>query len=48
MQRHSDNAKAVATFLESHPKVAWVAYAGLPTDPTHALAQKYAPRAPAR
>lgn len=44
MQRHSDNAKAVATFLQSHPKVAWVAYASLPTDPTHALAQKYAPR----
>ncbi|MQT13868.1 O-acetylhomoserine aminocarboxypropyltransferase [Segnochrobactrum spirostomi] len=44
MQRHSDNAKAVATFLQSHPKVAWVAYAGLPSDPTHALAQKYSPR----
>ncbi|MDI6027640.1 O-acetylhomoserine aminocarboxypropyltransferase [Corticibacterium sp. UT-5YL-CI-8] len=43
MQRHSDNALAVAEWLSKHPKVAWVSYAGLPSDPNHALQQKYAP-----
>ncbi len=46
MQRHVDNAVAVARFLEGHPKVAWVAYAGLPSHPDHALAKKYLPRGP--
>ncbi|MDR3374527.1 MAG: O-acetylhomoserine aminocarboxypropyltransferase [Ancalomicrobiaceae bacterium] len=41
MEKHSANALAVATWLEKHPKVAWVSYAGLPTDPSHALADKY-------
>ncbi|MBD0416676.1 O-acetylhomoserine aminocarboxypropyltransferase [Oryzicola mucosus] len=44
MQRHSDNALAVAEWLSKHPKVAWVSYAGLPSDPNHALQQKYAPQ----
>ena len=44
MQRHSDNAKAVATFLAGHDKVSWVSYAGLPGDRYHQLAQKYCPK----
>ncbi len=41
MERHTANALAVARFLQSHPQVAWVNYAGLPDQPEHALAQKY-------
>ncbi|MBT6510739.1 MAG: aminotransferase class I/II-fold pyridoxal phosphate-dependent enzyme, partial [Rhodospirillaceae bacterium] len=41
MQRHCDNAMEISQFLESHPKVAWVSYAGLPSSPYHALAKKY-------
>jgi O-acetylhomoserine (thiol)-lyase len=41
MERHSQNALAVAEFLKSHPKVAWVRYPGLADDPTHATAKKY-------
>lgn len=41
VQRHSDNALAVARFLEAHPKVDWVAYPGLESHPTHANAKKY-------
>ena len=44
MQRHSDNALAVAKFLAQHPAVASVSYPGLPTDRYHALAQKYCPK----
>jgi O-acetylhomoserine (thiol)-lyase len=44
MQRHSDNALAVAKFLKSHPAVAWVSYPGLEGDKYHALAKKYAPK----
>lgn len=44
MQRHSDNAKAVADWLSRHPKVAWVSYPGLPGDRYHALAQRYCPK----
>lgn len=44
MQRHSDNAKAVAEYLSKHPKVTWVSYAGLPGDRYHKLAQKYCPK----
>ena len=39
--RHSENALAVALFLKSHPKVAWVNYTGLPDHPSHQLAKKY-------
>jgi O-acetylhomoserine (thiol)-lyase len=41
MERHSQNALAVAEFIKSHPKVAWVRYPGLADDPTHATAIKY-------
>jgi O-acetylhomoserine (thiol)-lyase len=44
MQRHSDNARAVAEFLAGHDKVSWVSYAGLPGDRYHQLAQKYCPK----
>ena len=44
MQRHSDNALAVAKFLKGHPAVAWVSYPGLEGDTYHALAKKYAPK----
>ncbi|MBQ7112852.1 MAG: PLP-dependent transferase [Clostridia bacterium] len=43
MKRHSENGLAVAKYLESHPKVAWVRFAGLEGDPYHALAEKYLP-----
>jgi O-acetylhomoserine (thiol)-lyase len=41
MPRHSENALKVAEFLHKHPKVAWVRYPGLPTDPTYKTASKY-------
>ena len=44
MERHVVNARKVAEFLAGHPRVAWVSYAGLPSSPYHALAQKYLPR----
>jgi len=44
MQRHVENAQAVAEFLEKHPAVSWVSYAGLKSSPYHALAKKYMPR----
>jgi O-acetylhomoserine (thiol)-lyase len=44
MDRHVANAQAVAEFLASHPKVAWVSYPGLPTHPDHELARKYVPK----
>ena len=44
MERHCQNALAVAQWLQKHPKVAWVSYAGLPSDPYYAKAQKYTPR----
>lgn len=44
MQRHCDNALAVAEFLSKHPNVAWVSYGGLPGDKYHALAKKYVPK----
>jgi O-acetylhomoserine (thiol)-lyase len=43
MQRHSDNALAVAEHLARHEKVTWVSYPGLPTDRYHNLAKKYCP-----
>jgi len=44
MERHIENAKAVATFLEAHPDVEKVNFAGLASSPWHALAKKYAPK----
>jgi O-acetylhomoserine (thiol)-lyase len=46
MQRHVANAQRVAEHLERDPRVAWVAYAGLPSHPDHALAKKYLPLGP--
>ena len=43
MQRHCDNALAVAEWLSTHPKIAWVSYPGLPADKNHAMQQKYSP-----
>jgi O-acetylhomoserine (thiol)-lyase len=43
MQRHSENALAVARFLEQHPEVAWVNYPFLESSPYHRLAQRYLP-----
>lgn len=39
-ERHSQNALALARFLEQHAKVSWVLYVGLPSHPSHALARK--------
>jgi len=44
MERHSQNALAVARYLSEHSKVAWVNYPGLPSHPSYELAQKYLPR----
>lgn len=44
MQRHSDNALAVATWLAGHEEVSWVSYAGLPGDRYYNLAKRYAPK----
>ena len=41
MDRINDNTLKAAQFLQNHPKVSWVSYAGLPSHPDHALAQKY-------
>jgi len=41
MERHCDNALAVAHYLKKHPKVAWVNFAGLPESPYYSLAKKY-------
>ncbi len=44
MECHSQNAMAAACFLQSHERVAWVNYPGLPSSSSHALAQRYLPR----
>ena len=41
--RHSENAQAVAEFLQQHEKISWVNYPGLPGNPYYDLAQKYMP-----
>jgi len=41
MDRHNDNALAVAKFLSTHPKVSQIIYPGLETHPQYKLAQKY-------
>ncbi|MGQ9682245.1 MAG: O-acetylhomoserine aminocarboxypropyltransferase/cysteine synthase family protein [Anaerolineae bacterium] len=43
MQRHSENALAVAEYLSHHPKVAWVLYPGLQSHPSHKAAKRYLP-----
>ena len=44
MAKHCENALAVAQYLEKHPQIEWVRYAGLANDPCHALQQKYMPK----
>ncbi|TCU36638.1 O-acetylhomoserine aminocarboxypropyltransferase [Rhizobium azibense] len=44
MQRHSDNAIAVAKWLKAHSKIAWVNYAGLEDHANHPLQQRYSPK----
>lgn len=44
VQRHCENAQAVAEFLAQHPLITKVNYSGLPGDKYHALAQKYLPK----
>jgi O-acetylhomoserine (thiol)-lyase len=46
MDRHVGNAQKIAEYLEQNENVAWVSYAGLPSHPDHALAQKYLPKGP--
>jgi O-acetylhomoserine (thiol)-lyase len=44
MERHVANAQKVAEFLDKHPAVAWVNYAGLPSNKYNKLARKYLPK----
>jgi O-acetylhomoserine (thiol)-lyase len=44
MERHVENARRVAEFLDAHPAVAYVNYAGLPSNRYHETARKYLPR----
>ena len=44
MERHCENAMAVANFLKNHPKIAWVRYSGLEGDPYYETARKYLPK----
>ena len=46
MERHIENAKAIATWLEKHPSVEKVNYAALESSPWHGLAKKYSPKGP--
>jgi O-acetylhomoserine (thiol)-lyase len=43
MREHCANALAVATYLEKHPKISWVQYAGLPTNKYNAVAKRICP-----
>lgn len=44
MIRHSENALAVAEYLEKHPKVGWINYPGLTSSPEEPRVKKYLPR----
>lgn len=44
MERHFENALALAKHLEKHPKVSWVYFSGLENDSQYELAQKYLPK----
>lgn len=44
MERHSENALALAKYLEKHENVEWVKYPGLESDPNYELAKKYLPK----
>jgi O-acetylhomoserine (thiol)-lyase len=41
VERHNQNAIALAAWLEKHPAVSWVSHPSLPSHPSHALAKKY-------
>lgn len=43
MERHFENAFALAKHLKKHPKVSWISFSGLENDSQHELAQKYLP-----
>ena len=43
MQRHCENAQAVAEYVSNHEKIAWVRYCGLPEDKYYELGKKYLP-----
>lgn len=47
MERHCENALKVAHYLQQHPQVSWVQFAGLPDHPEHTLAQRYMGGVPA-
>ena len=44
MQKHCDNALAVAKWLQKNPKIAWVNYAGLEDNPSYGLHRTYCPK----
>ena len=46
MERHVENAQAVARFLDGHPLVSWVNYPGLEDNRYHGLARRYLPKGP--
>jgi O-acetylhomoserine (thiol)-lyase len=46
METHVANAARVAAWLEEHPAVSWVRYAGLASSPFHELARRYMPKGP--
>tara|TARA_B100000073_G_scaffold84691_1_gene65391 strand:- start:2312 stop:3595 length:1284 start_codon:yes stop_codon:yes gene_type:complete len=46
MDEHVRNTQKVAEYLDSHPQVEWVAYAGLESSPYHDLARQYLPKGP--
>lgn len=46
MERHCENARRIAEYLNSHPKISWVRYAGLEGDKYYELAKKYLPKGP--
>jgi len=46
MERHVQNAQAVAEFLEAHPQVTWVSFPGLKSHPDYQAAKKYLPKGP--
>ena len=46
MERHVENAKKIALWLQDHPKVSWVNYGGLEGNKNYELAKKYFPKGP--
>jgi O-acetylhomoserine (thiol)-lyase len=46
IERHVQNAQAVAEYLEKHPKVSWVKYPGLKSHPDYERAKRYLPKGP--